>query len=62
MVARSPSYSQRLRPRTGNHWATFPGGLKDLNTDNPEVQEAMARIFEYWIDVADFDGFRIDTA
>lgn len=40
----------------------FPGGLKDLNTDNPEVQEAMVRIFQYWVDVADFDGFRIDTA
>ncbi len=40
----------------------FPGGLKDLNTENPDVQEAMVRIFDYWIDVADFDGFRIDTA
>ena len=40
----------------------FPGGLKDLNTDNPEVKDALARSFEYWIDVADFDGFRIDTA
>jgi glycosidase len=40
----------------------FPGGLKDVNTDNPDVQDAMVRIFSYWIDVADFDGFRIDTA
>jgi len=39
----------------------FPGGLKDLNTDNPDVQEALIMAFEYWIDVADFDGFRIDT-
>jgi glycosidase len=39
----------------------FPGGLKDLDTDNPDVQEALARSFEYWIEVADFDGFRIDT-
>jgi alpha-amylase len=39
----------------------FPGGLKDLNTDHPDVQEAMIRVFEYWISVADFDGFRVDT-
>ncbi len=39
----------------------FPGGLKDLDTDHPDVQEALARSFEYWIEVADFDGFRIDT-
>ena len=39
----------------------FPGGLKDLDTDNPDVTEALTRSFEYWIEVADFDGFRIDT-
>ncbi len=39
----------------------FPGGLKDLDTDNPDVAEALTRSFEYWIEVADFDGFRIDT-
>ncbi len=39
----------------------FPGGLKDLDTDHPDVKEALIRSFEYWIEVADFDGFRIDT-
>ncbi|MGE5181328.1 MAG: alpha-amylase family glycosyl hydrolase, partial [Acidobacteriota bacterium] len=39
----------------------FPGGLKDLDTDNPDVQQALIKSFQYWIDVADFDGFRIDT-
>ncbi len=39
----------------------FPGGLKDLDTDNPDVKEALTKSFEYWITVADFDGFRIDT-
>lgn len=39
----------------------FPGGLKDLDTENPDVQDALARVFEYWIEAADFDGFRIDT-
>ncbi len=39
----------------------FPGGLKDLNTDHPDAKEALIKSFEYWIEVADFDGFRIDT-
>lgn len=39
----------------------FPGGLKDLDTDHPDVAEALTRAFEHWIEVADFDGFRIDT-
>jgi len=39
----------------------FPGGLKDLNTENPDVKEALVKSFQYWIDAADFDGFRIDT-
>lgn len=39
----------------------FPGGLKDLKTTNPEVREALIRVFQYWIEVGDFDGFRIDT-
>ena len=39
----------------------FPGGLKDLNTRRPDVRDALINVFQYWIDVADFDGFRIDT-
>jgi alpha-amylase len=39
----------------------FPGGLKDLDTDHPDVQAALIMAFEYWIEVADFDGFRVDT-
>jgi alpha-amylase len=39
----------------------FPGGLKDINTDHPDAKEALIRSFEYWIQVADFDGFRVDT-
>ncbi len=39
----------------------FPGGLKDLNTDHQDVKDAMFLAFSYWLDVADFDGFRIDT-
>lgn len=39
----------------------FPGGLKDVNTSLPEVQKAMVDVFTWWIKMADFDGFRIDT-
>lgn len=39
----------------------FPGGLKDLDTDNDDVKQALIKSFQYWIEVGDFDGFRIDT-
>jgi len=39
----------------------FPGGLKDLATDNPAVRDALIGVFKWWISVGDFDGFRIDT-
>ncbi|RMH38933.1 MAG: DUF3459 domain-containing protein [Deltaproteobacteria bacterium] len=42
-------------------YGDFPGGLKDLNTDHPDVKDALYQVFAYWLDVADFDGFRIDT-
>jgi glycosidase len=39
----------------------FPGGLKDLATEKPEVQAALIKVFQRWIELGDFDGFRIDT-
>ncbi len=39
----------------------FPGGLKDLATERDDVRQALVRVFQYWIEVAGFDGFRIDT-
>lgn len=39
----------------------FPGGLKDLNTLDPRVQEAMIDVYTRWIRLLDLDGFRIDT-
>lgn len=41
--------------------ADFPGGLKDINTERPDVRAAMINAFARWIRYADFDGFRIDT-
>ncbi len=39
----------------------FPGGLKDLDTTNPDVIEALIRVYKYWIGAINIDGFRVDT-
>ncbi len=39
----------------------FPGGLKDVATERDDVRKAMTATFAHWIQMADFDGFRIDT-
>jgi len=39
----------------------FPGGLKDLKTTRTDVREALLNAYTFWIEAADFDGFRIDT-
>ncbi len=39
----------------------FPGGLKDLATTRPDVRNALFDVFARWIEVGDFDAFRIDT-
>lgn len=39
----------------------FPGGLKDLATDKQPVRDALFEVYARWIELADFDGFRIDT-
>ncbi len=50
-------WNQRDQVLTGD----FPGGLKDLKTTNPDVRKALIDVYSWWIGVADFDGFRIDT-
>lgn len=39
----------------------FPGGLKDVATELPEVRAYMIDAYARWVELADFDGFRIDT-
>jgi glycosidase len=39
----------------------FPGGLKDVATEDPRVQQAMVEAYVHWILETDIDGFRIDT-
>ncbi|HZS36467.1 MAG TPA: alpha-amylase family glycosyl hydrolase [Polyangia bacterium] len=56
-MGRITDYSVRQQVLTGD----FPGGLKDLKTENPDVRTALTAVFARWIQAADFDGFRIDT-
>jgi len=37
-------------------------GLDDLNTENPEVIEALRDSYAYWVKEVGVDGFRVDTA
>ena len=39
----------------------FPGGLKDIATERQDVRDAMFAAYSRWIELADLDGFRIDT-
>lgn len=39
----------------------FPGGLKDVNTEDPRVRTAMVEAYWRWVELTDIDGFRIDT-
>ncbi len=36
--------------------------LPNLNVDNPEVQEYLIRVAEYWVINYDIDGYRLDVA
>lgn len=36
-------------------------GLDDLRTETPYVRTNLVAIYKHWMDVADFDGFRLDT-
>jgi glycosidase len=39
----------------------FPGGLKDVATELPEVRREMIDAYTSWVEKVDLDGFRIDT-
>ncbi len=60
------SYSRRGRTLNFDDpqqllWGDFPGGLKDVNTLDPDVREAMTQVYVDWVLATDLDGFRIDT-
>jgi alpha-amylase len=56
-MGRITDYGNRQQVLTGD----FPGGLKDLKTEDEGVRAALTAVFAKWIQAADFDGFRIDT-
>jgi len=39
----------------------FPGGLKDVATELPEVRAELIDLYTRWVELVDLDGFRIDT-
>lgn len=39
----------------------FPGGLKDVATELPEVRAELIDEYARWVELVDLDGFRIDT-
>jgi alpha-amylase len=39
----------------------FPGGLKDVATELPEVRATMVDAYTKWVEETNLDGFRIDT-
>jgi len=56
-MGRITTWDSKLQTVRGD----FPGGLNDLNTSKVEVQDALIKVFKYWISAANIDGFRIDT-
>ncbi|HEY2518248.1 MAG TPA: alpha-amylase family glycosyl hydrolase, partial [Polyangiaceae bacterium] len=56
-MGRILDYSQDAQRLLGD----FPGGLKDLATEVPDVRKTLVDSYARWVEIADFDGFRIDT-
>ncbi len=42
------------------YWHRFYSHQPDLNYDNPEVQQEMFKVIDYWVDMG-IDGFRLDA-
>jgi alpha-amylase len=50
---------ERRWPQT--EFGDFPGGLKDIATEIPDVRAALIDSYARWVEETDIDGFRIDT-
>lgn len=51
------SYNDETQVMLGD----FPGGLKDVATELPEVRAELIDKYVRWVEMVDLDGFRIDT-
>lgn len=49
-------WSDPLQVRDGDFFS-----LKELNLPRPDVLDTLIKVYKHWIDVADIDGFRLDT-
>ena len=47
--------------RTHMELGDFPTGLRDLDTENQELLDAMVDTYTYWVGRTDVDGFRVDA-
>jgi glycosidase len=56
-MGRITSYDDAKQVELGD----FPGGLKDVATENPIVRATMVDAYARWVEETDLDGFRIDT-
>ncbi|HMJ51887.1 MAG TPA: alpha-amylase family glycosyl hydrolase [Polyangiaceae bacterium] len=56
-LGRITNFDDEMQSRFGD----FPGGLKDLATEVPEVRETLTDAYLHWVEEADFDGLRLDT-
>jgi len=56
-MGRITSYDDPKQVELGD----FPGGIKDVATENPIVRATMVDAYARWVEETDLDGFRIDT-
>lgn len=56
-MGRITSYDEPRQVELGD----FPGGLKDVATEDPTVRATMVDAYARWVEETDLDGFRIDT-
>jgi len=54
-------YDSPVEGKEQTMFGDFPGGLKDVATERQDVRDAMFKAYAKWIELADLDGFRIDT-
>ncbi|HBQ19974.1 MAG TPA: alpha-amylase, partial [Myxococcales bacterium] len=50
-----------LSDQTQKELGDFPTGLRDLDTENPDVVDALVDTHVWWVAETDVDGFRIDA-
>ena len=47
---------------SGYYYGIFEAFMPDLNYNNPEVTAEMTKVYSFWLNDMDIDGFRLDAA